>query len=457
MRDLALPRLPARLSARLRDLRTRTGPRDLALALLLKVGGSGLAFLMLTLAARAMGLHEFGVFAYWFSALSFAAAAVLLGQEAAIMIDWQRALEAGGPAAARAALRRSTRLVLIAAPAGGALTACAGHLAGAGWLFSALAGTFSVLLAVLVYGTHVARTVAGIARGDGQFELTWRLFPTAGAALALLAGLPFHAETFFAWAVGGILVALAIQAAGVGAALRGAAAAMGPVRTALDPTRVWAARSARLWLGGVLDAANQYVDVFLIGLLLSPVEAGLYYAAARIAALFAIVSAGLHVFSSREIARHAADPAGPGMREALRLVGAATGLAVGGGVLVVVTGGQILLDLFGAAFHAAYLPLVILTVGVAAMALGGPVPAVMRLTGHEAAYARIAGLFVLARCACVATAALADGLIGASLASALCSLACAVVLNASCRRRVGIDPSVLGLFGGAGPFRGTHP
>ncbi|AWN36551.1 lipopolysaccharide biosynthesis protein [Methylobacterium radiodurans] len=453
MRGFAVPGLIPRL----RDLGARPGLRDLALALVLKVGGSGLAFAMLTLAARAMGLHEFGVFAYWFSALSFAAVAVLLGQEAAIMIDWQRALDAGGPAAARAGLRRSARVVLLSGLVGGAVTACAGHLAGAGWLFSALAGTFSVLLAALVYGTHVARTIAGIARGDGQFELTWRLFPTAGAALALLASVPFHAETFFAWAVGGILVALGIQAAGIGAALRGASAGMAPVKAALDPLPVWAARSARLWLGGVLDAANQYVDVFLIGLLLSPVEAGLYYAAARLAALFAIVSAGLHVFSSREIARHAADPAGPGMRAALRLVGGATALAVGGGVLVIFVGGQWLLDLFGQAFHAAYPPLVILTVGVAAIALGGPVPAVMRLTGHEAAYARIAGYFVLARCACVAAAALAGGLIGATLASALCSLACAVTLNAVCRRRVGIDPSVLGLIGGAGRARETLP
>ena len=445
--------------ARLRDLRARAGLRDLALALVLKVGGSGLAFLMLTLAARAMGLHEFGVFAYWFSALSFAAAAVLLGQEAAIMIDWQRGLDVGGPASALAALRRSTRVVLLAGLAGGAATACAGHLAGAGWLFSGLAGAFAALLAGLVYGTHVARVVAGIARGDGQFELTWRLFPTAGAALALVAGLPFHAETFFAWAAGGILVALVIQGVGIAAALRSVPAGSGTAgltrgQAAPDTTRAWIARSARLWLGGVLDAANQYVDVFLIGLLLSPVEAGLYYAAARLAALFAIVSAGLHVFSSREIARHAADPAGPGMREALRLVGGATALAVGGGVLVVATGGQLLLDLFGPAFHAAYLPLVILTVGVAAIALGGPVPAVMRLTGHEAAYARIAGLLVLVRCTCVAAASLADGLTGATLASALCSIACAVVLNASCRRRVGIDPSVFGLVG-AGRARGT--
>ncbi|GJD81686.1 lipopolysaccharide biosynthesis protein [Methylobacterium gregans] len=447
--------------ARLGDLRARAGLRDLALALVLKVGGSGLAFLMLTLAARAMGLHEFGVFAYWFSALSFAAAAVLLGQEAAIMIDWQRGLDAGGPASALAALRRSGLVVLLAGLAGGAATACAGHLAGAGWLFSGLAGAFAALLAGLVYGTHVARVVAGIARGDGQFELTWRLFPTAGAALALVAGLPFHAETFFACATGGILVALVIQGLGIAAALRDLPTGAGiagrtaaPVAAARDSTRAWISRSAKLWLGGVLDAANQYVDVFLIGLLLSPVEAGLYYAAARLAALFAIVSAGLHVFSSREIARHAADPAGPGMREALRLVGGATALAVGGGVLVVATGGQLLLDLFGPAFHAAYLPLVILTVGVAAIALGGPVPAVMRLTGHEAAYARIAGLFVLVRCTCVAAASLADGLTGATLASALCSIACAVVLNASCRRRVGIDPSVFGLVG-AGRARGT--
>ena len=430
----------------------RPGLRDVALALGLKVGGSALAFAMLTLAARAMGLHEFGVFAYWFSILSFASAAVLLGQEAVIMVEWQRALSADGVRAARAVLRRSTKTILLAGIFGGAATTFIAHLTGAAWTFCMLAGLFAALLPLLVYGTHVARVVAGILQGDGHFEVTWRLFPMAGAAFAMLAGLSFHAETFFAYACFGLTIALAVQVISIVRAVRGMPTSIldGTGEAYEGDTRDWAARSTRLWLGGVLDAANQYVEICVIGLLLSPIEAGLYYAAARIAALFSIIAAGLHVYASREIAQHAARPRGSEMRVALRLVAGVTALTVSGGILLVGGGGRTLLTLFGPTFEAAYLPLVTLTVGVAAIAVAGPVPALLRLTGHEGVHARIAGACALLRCVSVAIGAMAYGLEAATIASAVCSVVCAIILRRACRRHVGIDPSVFILISGQG-------
>lgn len=425
---------------------TRREFRGVALALTLKVGGSVLAFAMLTLSARAMGLGEFGLFVIWFSALSFLSATILMGQEALIMVDWQQSLTGRGPQAARAILRRSTLAVGVTALLGGGATVVVGRLTDHDYAFSLWAAAFTILLAGLVYGTHVARLIVGIAHGDAYFELTWRIFPMGGALAALLLGTPFDAEAFFFLASIGIALSLALQTVGIHRAIDALPASPPLDLASIGDVRDWVSRSASLWIGGVLDAANQYAEVFLIGLLVSPIDAGLYYAAARLAAVFAIITAGLHVFSTREIARHAGDASHDALRRSLRLVASVTAVIIAGSICAVLFEGPLLLTVFGEAFQAAYGPLLVLSIGVAFTALGGPAPAVLRLTGHQTLYAQVTAVFVVIRCISIVVAAVNAGLMGAAVASAACSVAYTFALNRACRSRVTIDPSVLVLL-----------
>jgi O-antigen/teichoic acid export membrane protein len=184
------------------------------------------------------------------------------------------------------------------------------------------------------------------------------------------------------------------------------------------------------------------MDVFLIGLTLGAREAGLYYAASRLANVFAIVGTGLHNFSTREIARLQADHQRVELRRSLRLVSAVTAVLIAAGLAVVLLAGKPLLGLFGPTFEEGYLALVVLAIGAAVTALGGPAPAVLRLTGNEGAYTRIIAGFVLTRAALVVLLAPTVGLLGAAIASAACSCACAVAVNRACRTRVALDPAV---------------
>ena len=63
----------------------------------------------------------------------------------------------------------------------------------------------------------------------------------------------------------------------------------------------WRARSFKLWISNGLEAANQYLDVLIIGYLMSPAMAGAYFVTTRLANAFATASDTMHMFSTRHI------------------------------------------------------------------------------------------------------------------------------------------------------------
>src|SRR5262249_52510065 len=62
-------------------------------AFAIKVNSSFLNIAMLTIAARAMGPAEFGLFAIWFNAISFLAVIALCGQETLIVRSWSEYIQ----------------------------------------------------------------------------------------------------------------------------------------------------------------------------------------------------------------------------------------------------------------------------------------------------------------------------------------------------------------------------
>lgn len=407
-------------------------------ALVLKGLGSVLTFAMLAIAARALGPEEFGTFTIWFSALLFLAVAAVFGQETVLMRDWGRHAGAGDYDSARSALRRSLLTTLTLPLAVAAFVAAVATATRHDGAFLACAAAFVVLAAYLIVSAHAARTLVGIRQGDLHGEITWRIVVIAALGGALALQRPVTATDLLGWAALGMAVSVAFHARAIQrvlAALPGRAVAPGSMGA-------WAARSARLWAGGVLEGANQYMEVFLIGLTLGAREAGLYYAASRLANVFAIVGTGLHNFSTREIARLQADHHRAELRRSLRLVSAVTAILIAAGFAVILLVGKPLLGLLGPAFTDGYLALVVLASGAAVTALGGPAPAVLRLTGNEGVYTGIIAVFVVARAILVVLLAPAFGLVGAALASAACSCVCAIAVNRACRTRVALDPAV---------------
>ncbi len=425
------------LRGRVLRLTRSESSRGAALSIGLKIGSSALNLLMLTLLARSMSSYEFGVFALWFNALAFLAVAAGLGQEKLILRSWNEYAAQEAWSLARGALRFGTRVSVAGSLVLAAAIVIAGSVAGSDPRLVGGAGLFLIVQTLFLYTAHVNRAMIGILRGD-MHELTWRIVVIVAALAALGSGADFQASHFFIVAAFGMGLGLVAQ---ILAARRHMPVEVREAEARTEP-RLWAARSLRMALGGNLEAASQYLDVLAVGLVLSPSVAGGYFVASRLANVFSMITGGLNSYSTRQIPRQHHGDGRAAVASTLRRIALITTVPVALGLLGIVVAGAPLLGLFGQAFVTGYPVLVVLSLGTAFVALAGPAPAVLLLTGHEGAYSLLLAASLALRLVSLLVLAWYFGPIGAAVASAVSATVGAVALNIACRRRAGLDPAV---------------
>lgn len=451
MRDRIMNvRVPPRAGWRARVARDEVR-RNAVLSLALAGGAAALSFGMLLVLARAMGKTEFGLFAFWFSLASFVTVVAGRGGEMFILRSWSEYVHAGRPDLARGAL-----LFGLARAGVGALAAvaiCVPVALTASLSTGLVAGLAGFVLAqtVSLYTSQAARAVVGIAAGVVHREMTWRLLVIGVAGGTLLTGDRFTIERFLFVAVSGIALAAVLQAGAVWRRLPRAVRHSPP--TPPDPD--WPRRCRRIWAGGILEASSQHLDTVIVGLVLSPEAAGVYFMAMRLAGAFLMIGDALVLYTSRMIP----DLYFQGRRgDVASLLARTSGLAavlVLLGFSVVALGGDRVLAAFGTAFADHHDILLILCLGTAATTLAGPAPSLLILTGNEGLYATAVAAGLAVRVVLFAMLAWAGALWGAAVATALALIGLAIVLNVLSRRRTGIDPSILGLFRATDKLNGS--
>jgi len=421
--------------ARLRARRAFAGP---ALALVLRGSGALLNIAAFTLAARIMAPEEFGRLAMWFSALSFFAVAAVNGQDTLIARSWGEFLGRGDPARSLAAYRSGWRMTLAGAAlaafallSGGALVtrAPAGMLwAGAAFLFMQTA---------LHYSSGSCRVIAGFLVSESNREATWRI----ALILAVAGSAPGGGLTvagFFWIAAAGMAPAIILQLIATHRALPRVA----PVSPPAKERRAWRGRARAMWASAVIEAAGQHADVMLIGYLATPVVAGDYFIAARIANVFLMLVGGLGAY----VAAHGANLYFSGrlreLQDMFRAVVSATLALATPAYLAILLFGRGILSIFGDRFEAIYPALLALSSATFVVAMCGLAPGVLLLTGLETLYSRIVAAATAARIALSAVLAIAFGATGAACGWALVAAPVAVGLAVLCRRMRGVDPSV---------------
>jgi O-antigen/teichoic acid export membrane protein len=87
--------------------------------------------------------------------------------------------------------------------------------------------------------------------------------------------------------------------------------------------------------------------------------------------------------------------------------------------------------------------LIVLAIGTAVQVAGGPAVAILLLTGHEGSYIPVVGGNVALRLLGFAVLVPRSGVLGAAIACTVSLVIATVVLNGLCRRRTGLDPSIL--------------
>jgi O-antigen/teichoic acid export membrane protein len=407
----------------------------------LKAALTLLNFALVTLAARALGIDAFGTYSLLFSAAGLLGIAATFGQQVLVMRFWSEYLAAG-----RADLLKGSLIFSGAAClAGAALFGLPFYLwcaAAHGSAVATAVTSYMVALSLVMTTAHLVRTAVGIARGDGYANILLALPGTAYLTLCLVATARAEFVVLFGLMAAGAALAIVIHIVALRRSLVESCPAFATARPAFE-FRQWLNRSARLWISNWLEAANQYLDVLLIGYLVDPVAAGAWFVLTRVANVISVATDAIHMFSTRHIPDLHYRGRFAELSRILDTVAWVTLIVIFGSITGIVVVGGWLLAIFSNAYAAYHGVLIVLSIGAAAAAAAGPSSPILMLTGHEGRYLAIIGGAVLLRVIGFAALIPMFGIAGAAAAAALSALSMTLLLRRAARDCTGIDASVL--------------
>jgi O-antigen/teichoic acid export membrane protein len=415
--------------------------RGVAGTILLKVGSGGLAFAMFSLAARTMSPEAFGLFATWLSVAQIASVVGLVGQELVLVRFLNEYHALGARDLSKGVLLFCVGTAVAATMAAAAVIAVAGGMRGESALLLLSVVAFMAVNSGLMLGSQIARSLVSILMGEGNREFFWRII----VVILLLTVLLNHGQIgpveMFVLMAAAMLMGLIVQGFSIVRALPAL-----HTTTAQYETRRWTASGLRFWSSSILEAANQYFDVILIYWMMDSVTAGIYFAASRLANIFAMLSAALYTFAARRLPLLYFNKNHEEFEHTLILMAEVTALCVLSGLVIIWIGAPYLLGLFGPAFVEQKWTLIVLAFGTAFQAAGGPAAAIIQLTGRESSYVPVVAANVLLRLLGFFILIPWLGVLGAAVSATLSLGVTTIALNLICRRWTGVDPSILVLF-----------
>jgi O-antigen/teichoic acid export membrane protein len=423
------------------QLMRRDVTRSLAGTILLKVGSGGLAFALFSLAARTMSPDAFGVFAAWLCVAQIGSVVGLVGQEL-VLVRFLNEYQVQGKAdLAKGVLLFSLKISAIATLAAIAAAAAVGSMRGDSGLLILSVAAFMSVNAGLMLGSQIARSLVSILMGEGNREFFWRIVVVLFLSALLFGNGRLSPTELFTAMAAAMSAGLFVQVISIAAALPGMRNT--PARS---EAKRWSTSALHFWFSSILEAANQYFDVIVIYWMLDPATAGIYFAASRLANVFAMLSAALYTFAARRLPSLYFSKNHEEFEHTLMLMAEVTALCVVSGLIGVWIGAPYLLGLFGPAFAAQHWTLVVLAVGTAFQAAGGPAAGILQLTGHESGYVPVVAANVVVRLLGFLIFIPWLGVLGAAVSATLSLGLATIALNLLCRHRTGVDPSVLVLL-----------
>jgi O-antigen/teichoic acid export membrane protein len=201
-----------------------------------------------------------------------------------------------------------------------------------------------------------------------------------------------------------------------------------------------------MWLAAILETSSQYLEVIAIGVFLGPTAAAFYFVATRITNVFAMISGGITAYATSQISALFHGNAKGELQTILRSLSMISATLAIGAFLVIALAGQLLLSVFGPVYVSAYPALLVLAVGASIVALAGPAPYLLLLTGNEGVYPQITAWGLLSRLILIAVLGPWLGLMGAAIAWSVSAVGMAFASVVCCRQRTGTDPSFLGVL-----------
>jgi O-antigen/teichoic acid export membrane protein len=430
------------------DLRSllRSGLSKSLVSLVIKVATAGLTYGMYVILSRAMGVVEYGYFAFGLSLATILAIGANYGQQTAILRYWPEEMVAGRPQKALEALRSGGAVTLIAGLGislvlAGVSAVSDGFGVPVGHLYAA--ATLILPLALAEYWSSALRAQGSVWTALTPRDIAWRL------ALPLVVVGLYYAGVGISGAAALLLTATVL---GLSLALQYVLARARRYEIAAGTTGLGAywrehgTPSRSFFLGTVLDSAALNVDIIFVGLLVAPAAAGIYFNAFRTAGLLTLFMFAITLVVAPMVAHHY--HAGE-----MRKAQAITALCAWAGFLfslVVFAGfllfGEQILGLFGEGQEQGKTILILLSIGLLFDAATGPSRIVLMMTGHERQYVRIFGSIVVAGMLVQLAVIPIYGLLGAAIVNMGSRIAAQLAIAWFANRRIGLDTTLLGAF-----------
>lgn len=422
--------------------------RNILEAFVIKVGSAGLMFMMFVALTRALGPEQYGIYSAIFGCGTFMAFVALSGQNNIVLRTVAALQDSDNLGQSHWYLRRSFVTVLcgivLVVVASGVLQAALG---GPGSPYS---NGFFLWAALLVPPLSLAEYLMSLLRGRGMVwsallprDILWRIavigvvwgggavwslsFTATSAQVATTISL----ATLVVWQL--VFAWLNLRTDVMKAALK-------------SDTRNWARSSFWNWVNAVAGMLVAQLSAVVILAAAGPNEAGAYFAADRISMLLSLTLISVNMVAAPQFARlHQLGDQAALQRTCRQLALLLIVPIILGNAIILYLGG-FLLELFDPSYTLALGALAVLLGGQTANALSGSTGYLMLMSGGEKQLAILLAVWQSIGLFLIWLLTLQYGITGGAIGSFIGNVGWNLGAILWCRKTLGIDPSVLGIF-----------
>ena len=431
-------------------LSVRVLARSGAIAGIIKLASAGLSFIMFVAVALVTDERQFGLYSATYAGASLISFFASVGQQSAVLRFWPQYTSLGDLPAAQGFMRRSLLVTLCGLLVTSLGIAAIGFLPGVSrntpeWLPLCLSA------ALLSFGLGWSEFASGALRAKSALisallprDIVWRALIIAAVIGLHLMHTEISAVAATLLTAGLLFLSVAPQAFGlIRDTLKGARG-----RLSAAQRREFNQTTLGLWGVTSLPPALGQVSTLLVAGILGPEIAGAVFVADRTTRLVLLALTGINQALAPEIssAFHTGNKAHVQRIASLTALGSSI-IAIGT-LLVFCVFGYFILGIFDKAYATPTILLVLITyaLGSTIATACGPVELLLQLTGSQNALLKILMTVNSIGLVITAGATYLFGPIGAAASIAATVAIWNIVAVIVARRRIGIDPSLLGLF-----------
>ncbi len=420
-------------------------------SLMIKILTAGLTYLMFVVLSRSMSEQNYGQFAFGFSLATILAIAANMGQETAILRFWPEEIGKKARAKAVEALSAGWLLVLIAA------IIIALIIIGATFIYNILSSynlisySFIMAAAILIiplamaeYGSSALRAQGSVLTALTPRDIFWRFSVPLVVFIIYVFGFELNGTEALLLTSFILMLAMGLQfflANRFGYQTKIYFSSLKPYVKKRWQISFW------FLISTLISMIALYVDVVLIGFLVSMESAGLYFNAFRTAGLMTLFMHAINLVIAPMIAKYfyakELDKA-----QAITSLCSWAGFIFSIGIFIIfIFFGDLILSLFGPTYVEGKIILLLLSAGLLIDAATGPTQIAMVMTGHERAYVAIFGSIMLLSFVILFLVIPIYGIVGAAIVNMTARIISQTAIVIWAKKKIGINTSIWG-FGG---------